>query len=54
MNTLGENIRILRKANEDEKQYKVAGKIGITQQALSKIEKGSEPSLDTLKHIAKY
>lgn len=54
MNTLGENIRILRKANEDEKQYKVAGEIGITQQALSKIEKGSEPSLDTLKHIAKY
>ena len=54
MNTLGENIRILRKANEDEKQNEVAGKIGITQQALSKIEKGSEPSLDTLKHIAKY
>ena len=39
MNTLGENIRILRKANEDEKQNEVAGKIGITQQALSKIEK---------------
>lgn len=54
MNTLGENIRILRKMNGNESQSKLAEEIYTTQQAISKIEKGNETSFDMLKHIANY
>lgn len=49
MNTLGENIRILRKVNDKESQNKLAEKIHITQQAISMFEKGIEYL--NLKHL---